>query len=211
MAAIEAAVPVVAVEEMDIPPKATLDVVAMSWGRERVTAPVDAEAVTWLAVPVIEVTPVFVMVTPPVPLPTVVMPFPWMNVAVPPWLIVELEPEDPARVQRLPPDTRQVEQPMSPRAERVTGLVAETATVPVALGKVQVWAAVRSVEVIVPVKEAVAVVDWGFIAIESLLAVVEPKTAEPVPFKVWLMPILLSVPVAVQVGLDEAAALAKVK
>ena len=161
--------------------------------------------------PVIEVTPVFVMVTPPVPLPTVVMPFPWMKVAVPPWLIVEFEPDDPASVQSEPPDIRQVEQPISPSAESVIGEVAETATVPVALGKVQVCVAVRSVEVIVPVKEAVAVVDWGFIAIESLLAVVEPKTAEPVPFKVWLMPILVSVPVAVQVGLDEAAALAKVK
>jgi hypothetical protein len=34
-----------------------LEVVAISWGKERVTSPVEAEAVTWFAVPVIEVTP----------------------------------------------------------------------------------------------------------------------------------------------------------
>ena len=35
-------------------------------------------------------------------------------------------------------EVKQVEQPISPAAERVTGAVAETATVPVALGKVMV-------------------------------------------------------------------------
>ena len=66
---------------------------------------------------------------------------------------------------------------MSPAAESVIGPVAETATVPVASGKVQVRAAVKSAEVIVPVKEAVAVVVCGFMAIVSVLAVVEAKVA----------------------------------
>jgi len=46
------------------------------------------------------------------------------------WLAVPVTEETP--------DVKQVAQPISPRAERVTGLVAETATVPVASGKVMV-------------------------------------------------------------------------
>ena len=62
-------------------------------GRDNVTAPVDADAVIWFAVPVIEVTP--------------------------------------------DEEVRQVEQLMSPVVEfRTIGDVAETATVPVALGNV---------------------------------------------------------------------------
>ena len=54
----------------------------------------------------------------------------------------------------------QVEHEMSPVVEfREIGLDAETATVPVALGNVQVLAAVKSAEVIVPVNELVAVDD----------------------------------------------------
>ena len=51
-------------------------------------------------------------VTVPVPLPVVVIPVPAAMVAVPPWLMVELEPEVPAKVKREPPDVRQVEQEM---------------------------------------------------------------------------------------------------
>ena len=48
---------------------------------------------------------------------------------------------------------------------------------PEASGKVQDLAAVKSAEVIVPVKEAVAVVDWGSKASKSEFAVVDPKEA----------------------------------
>ena len=84
--------------------------------------------------------------------PVVVIPAPAVKVKVPPWLTVwVVVPEEAPAVQRLPPDTRQVEQPMSPRAERVTGLVAETATVPVALGKVMTLLEDAGVQVKVPV------------------------------------------------------------
>ena len=78
----------------------------------------------------------------------------------------------------------QVAQPMSPVAESVIGLEAETATVPEASGSVQVRVAVRSEEVIVPVKEAVAVVVCGLIAMVSVLAVDEAKVAALVVVKV---------------------------
>jgi len=78
----------------------------------------------------------------------------------------------------------QVAQPMSPVAESVIGLEAETATVPEASGSVQVRVAVRSEEVIVPVKEAVAVVVCGLIARVSVLAVDEAKVAALVVVKV---------------------------
>ena len=57
-------------------------------------------------------------------------------VTVPPWLIVELEPDVAARVKREPPETKHVEQEISPSADKAIGLVADTATVPEALGKV---------------------------------------------------------------------------
>lgn len=69
-------------------------------------------------------------------------------------------PEVAPAVQRDPPETRQVEQPISPRADKVTGDDAETATVPEALGKVQVLSpTVKSEEVIMPLKVFVAVPD----------------------------------------------------
>jgi len=71
----------------------------------------------------------------------------------------------------------QVEQVMFPAASIASGAEAETATVPEASGKVQVRAAVRSAEVIVPVKDAVAVVVCGLMAIVSVFAVVELKVA----------------------------------
>jgi len=75
---------------------------------------------------------------------------------------------------------------MSPRALRAMLPLALTATVPSALGSVQVWAAVRSALVRVPVKEAVAVVVCGLMAIVSVLAVVELKVAELVVVRVEL-------------------------
>jgi hypothetical protein len=39
------------------PPKVGVEVVPILWGRDRVTAPVEAEAITWLVVPVILATP----------------------------------------------------------------------------------------------------------------------------------------------------------
>ena len=71
--------------------------------------------------------------------PVVVISVPAVKVRVPPcktaWVVV---PDVAPAVQREPPETIQLAQPISPRAERVTGEVAETATVPVALGKVMV-------------------------------------------------------------------------
>lgn len=87
------------------------------------------------------------IVTVPEALLVVVMSVPAAIVTVPPWLIVELVPVVAARVKSVPPETTQVEQPMSPKAESVTGAVAETATVPEALGIVIVLSAVGSVRV----------------------------------------------------------------
>jgi len=81
----------------------------------------------------------------------------------------------------------------------------------VALGSVQVLAAVRSAEVMVPVKALVVTDDCGWMAILSAPAVVEEKVTEPVPLRVSLIPILVSEPVAVHAGLLLAAALAKVR
>ncbi len=50
------------------------------------------------------------MVMVPEPLPVVVISVPAVRVKVPPWEMVELEPEVDAAVKRDPPDTRQVEQ-----------------------------------------------------------------------------------------------------
>ena len=73
---------------------------------------------------------------------------------------------------------------MSPATESVIGPVAETATVPEASGSVQVRAAVKSAEVIVPVKGAVVVVVCGLSARVSVFAVVEAKVAELVVVRV---------------------------
>lgn len=96
-------------------------------------------------------------------LPVVVISSPAVKVNVPPWETAwVVVPEVAPAVQRDPPDTRQVEHPISPRAERVTGEVAETATVPDALGNVHVLSeTVKSDEVIIPAKVLVAVPDWG--------------------------------------------------
>ena len=80
----------------------------------------------------------------------------------------------------------QVAQVMLPFTSIASGAEAETATVPEASGNVQVLPAVRSAEVIVPVKDAVAVVVCGLIAIVSVLAVVELKVALFVVDKVTL-------------------------
>ena len=53
-----------------------------------------------------------------------------------PDVIVSVVASSPSRVKRVVEVVRQVEQPMSPAAERVIGVVAETATVPDAFGKV---------------------------------------------------------------------------
>ena len=55
-------------------------VTEMLLGRDRVTPPVDADAVIWLAVPVMEVTPALVIVIEPAPLVTV-MPAPCVRAA----------------------------------------------------------------------------------------------------------------------------------
>ena len=75
-------------------------------------------------------------------------------------------------------EVTQVGQVMFPAASSESGEETETATVPEASGSVQVRAAVRSAEVIVPVNEAVATVVWGRMAIVSVFAVVELKVAE---------------------------------
>jgi len=85
-----------------------------------------------------------------------------------------------------PPLTAQVAQVIFPFTSIASGAEAETATVPEASGNVQVLPAVRSAEVIVPVKDAVAVVVCGLIAIVSVLAVVELKVAELVVERVTL-------------------------
>ncbi len=59
-------------------------------GKESVTPPVDADAVIWLAVPVIEVTPVFVIVTAPVA-PDTEMPVP-ATALVTPELVIVIDP-----------------------------------------------------------------------------------------------------------------------
>ena len=81
----------------------------------------------------------------------------------------------------------------------------------VASGSVQVLAAVKSADVIVPVKALVVVVDWGKRAKESDPDVVDDKVQAPDPLRVSLVPILVSDPVAVHVGEEEAAALANVR
>ena len=84
-------------------------------------------------------------------------------------------------------------------------------TVPETFGKVQVLSApVKSAEVMMPLKEAVAVVVCGLICRVSVLAVDEPKMAAPVPFRVWVIPIFVSVPRADKMTLPgvPAAALA---
>ena len=53
-----------------MPPKeillnVTSELVAILWGKEKVTAPVEALTLTWLVVPMAEVTPAFVKVTDP--------------------------------------------------------------------------------------------------------------------------------------------------
>src|SRR3989344_8135719 len=71
--------------------------------------------------------------------PVVVISVPAVKVRVPPWETVwVVVPLVAPAVQREPPETRQLEQPISPSAERVTGPVAEMPTVPLALGKVMV-------------------------------------------------------------------------
>ena len=88
------------------------------------------------------------------------------------------DPDVDAAVKSVPPETRQVEQEMSPRAERAIGLDAETATVPLAFGNVQVLSeAVRSADVMIPLKVLVAVPDCGWIWMVSELAVDEAKVA----------------------------------
>lgn len=74
-----------------------------------------------------------------------------------------------------------------PVSEPVTvkRVVAEVKTVPVSLGKVQVLSeTVKSVLVMMPLKVAVAVPDWGLIWIVSELAVEEAKVAALVVVKV---------------------------
>ena len=86
---------------------------------------------------------VLAMVTVSVAPPVVVISVPAAMVMVSPALMVWLLPEVPASViAKVPPPVlvRQVTQPISPAEERVMGAVAETATVPVALGKVMVFA-----------------------------------------------------------------------
>lgn len=69
-------------------------------------------------------------------------------------------PEVAPAVQRDPPETRQVEHDISPADERAIGEEALTATVPEALGKVQVLSeTVMSADVIIPLKVLVAVPD----------------------------------------------------
>jgi hypothetical protein len=106
-------------------------------------------------------------------------------------LIKDAEVAEPAAVVRVPvalvpttefgakelPKDEQVGQVMLPRASSWMTPLAETATVPVAFGKVQVRAAVKSDEVIVPVNVFVAVVLCGRMEITSELAVVEAKEA----------------------------------
>lgn len=101
-------------------------------------------------------------------------------------------------------------QPISPAEERVIGEEADTAIVPLAAGKVQVTSPVKLAEVMVPVKEETAVVVCGLIAILSVLAVVLPNIAEPVPLRLVVSPILSSLPDRVQEGLVVVAALARV-
>jgi hypothetical protein len=121
------------------------------------------------------------------------MPVPASTEAVPPWAILELEPDVPARVNKVPPETIQVEQLMSPVALSAIGPVAETARVPDASGKVYVRAAVRSLFVIVPSKVAAPVA-----AAEStiLSSVAEALRTVSVPVSI-LLPDTLKLPVPV--------------
>src|SRR5574337_801662 len=69
---------------------------------EIVTSPVAPE--TEISVPAtLEVTPALAMVTVPDPLPVVVIPVPAAMVAVPPWEMVEFDPEVEASVNKEPP------------------------------------------------------------------------------------------------------------
>ncbi len=61
----------------------------MLWGVERVTLPVEADAVIWLAVPVMEVTPLLVIVTAPVA-PDTEMPVPATALVTPVLLMVRV-------------------------------------------------------------------------------------------------------------------------
>ncbi len=65
----------------------------------------------------------------------VVIPVPPVIVKVPPCTIV-LPPLSASISKRFPPLTKQVEQDISPRAESEIGLLAETANVPGAFGRV---------------------------------------------------------------------------
>jgi len=64
-----AAVCKVRVPEVDpeslTPENVGVEVVAISWGKVKVTDPVEAEAITWLEVPVKEMTPVLARLTDP--------------------------------------------------------------------------------------------------------------------------------------------------
>ena len=121
------------------------------------------------------------MVTVSVAPPVVVISVPAAMVMVSPALMVWFDPEVPAKVNvNVPPEpeVKQVAQPISPRADKVTGVVAETATVPEALGNVQVLSeTVKSEEVMIPLKVATAEEDWGSNWMVSELAVEEAKEA----------------------------------
>ena len=75
-------------------------VVVTEAGSDRVTEPVDADAVIWLAVPVMEVTPLLVIVTAPVA-PETPIPVP-ATADVTPALVIVIEPAALATVMPVP-------------------------------------------------------------------------------------------------------------
>lgn len=89
------------------PAKFGLEEVAMDCGSDRVIAPVPAETLTWLEVPVSEVTPLLVIVIVPEPL--------LIPIAVPAVRLVKLKPE-PLPIKSLPLPAVEVSSPVPPLA-----------------------------------------------------------------------------------------------
>lgn len=158
------------------------------------TIPLEAEKLVALkaAIPLVDpsaaaLTPAIVIC--PAALLVVVIPVPAARVTVPPWAMVELDPVVAARVKRVPPPITHVEQVMLPKESTATGVVADTATVPVALGKVQVLSAVvRSAEVIIPLIVAPVPVLCGLISIVSEFVVLDANLVTVVVALVKVIP-----------------------
>ena len=136
---------------------------------------------------------VIVSIAPPV----VVILVPAAIVIVSPVEITWLPPDEPIKLKAAlppPPLVTQVGQEISPVvALRITGAKADTATVPVALGKLQIRAAVRSTSVKVPEKEAAPPAAGTIVSVSSV-----PVEVLKIELPVWVIrPVLLKAPLLV--------------